>query len=140
MKNYILLLFSIVLFQNCEAQKKIKPTKTTTSIAKKSMDSLFYFKEGENQFLKNFETNLTFKTVSEDSRCPKNTQCIWQGVAVVELELMGIYTRPRLVKLSTVNDATKGYTNSVEFNNIKISLVEVSPYPDAKIKNQKTVS
>ena len=63
----------------------------------------------------------------EDSRCPKDVKCIWQGNAKAEIELTGIYTRPFTMELSTINDAKKGFSNSKQFNGYLISLVEVSP-------------
>ena len=88
---------------------------------------IIYFKEGENKFLKEYEMNVTFKKISEDSRCPTDVNCIWEGVAVAEIELMGLATRPFIIKLSTANDKLKGYVKTQEFNGYGISLVEVTP-------------
>ena len=88
---------------------------------------MIYLKEGENKFLKEYEMNVTFKRMVEDSRCPKDVQCIWAGNAIAEVELMGIYTRPVTVQLSTSNDANKGYANSEKFNGYKITLEDVTP-------------
>ncbi len=88
---------------------------------------MIYLKEGENKFLKEYEMNVTFKRMVEDSRCPKDVQCIWAGNATAEVEFMGTYTRPVTVQLSTSNDASKGYANTEKFNGYKITLEEVTP-------------
>lgn len=88
---------------------------------------IIYLKEGENKFLKEYEMNVTFKRITEDSRCPKDVQCIWQGNAMAEVELMGIYTRPTTITLSTMNEANKGFVKTQTFNGYLISLIEVSP-------------
>lgn len=88
---------------------------------------IIYFREGENKFLKEYEMNVTFKRMVEDSRCPQGVNCVWEGVAVAEVELMGLATRPATVKLSTISDAKKGYTKIQIFNGHSISLVEVRP-------------
>ncbi|WHF53003.1 hypothetical protein QGN23_06920 [Chryseobacterium gotjawalense] len=89
--------------------------------------NVVYFKEGENKFLKEYEMNVTFKRMLEDSRCPKDVQCIWAGNAMAEIEVMGLYTRPVILQLSTMNDVNRSYYNTQSFNGYKILLVEVSP-------------
>lgn len=131
--KFILIFLVSVFFSSCNAQKT-KSYKLKNNIQKQQsttnkMQKIYYFKEGENKFLKEFETNFTVKSVTEDSRCPKNVQCIWQGVASVELELMGIYTRPKTVVLSTTTNPEKGYFNTIDFNDLTIKLEEISPYP-----------
>lgn len=88
---------------------------------------VIYLKEGENKYLKEYEMNVTFKKMTEDSRCPKDADCIWAGVATAEVEFMGVYTRPVTLMLSTMTDAKKGYSKSDNFNGYTISLVEVAP-------------
>ena len=93
----------------------------------KNTAGVIYLKEGENKFLKEYEMNVTFKKMTEDSRCPEGVNCVWEGVAVAEVELMGLATRPVTVRLSTMNDAKKGHTKTQDFNGHTVSLVEVAP-------------
>ena len=108
----------------------LPPDQKALETAKKEQQNtsnVIYFKEGENKFLKEYETNVTFKQITEDSRCPKDVNCIWAGVATAEIEVMGLHTRPVTMKLSTINDANKNYRKSQNFNGFSISLVELSP-------------
>ena len=113
----------------------LPPDKEAVEIAKKEQQNstmkntagIVYLKEGENKFFKEYEMNVTFKKMTEDSRCPKDVDCIWAGVATAEVEFMGLYTRPVTLKLSTLNDSKKGYAKSQEFNGYTISLMEVTP-------------
>lgn len=113
----------------------LPPDKEAVETAKKEQQNstvkntagIVYLKEGENKFFKEYEMNVTFKKMTEDSRCPKDVNCIWAGVATADVEFMGLYTRPVTLKLSTMSDAKKGYTKSQEFNGYTISLVEVTP-------------
>lgn len=109
-----------------------KEAQETAKAEQQSASNVIYFKEGENKFLKQYETNVTFKQITEDSRCPKGVNCIWAGVATAEIELMGLYTRPVTLKLSTINDAKKNYHKSQNFNGFSISLVELSPEPTSE--------
>lgn len=132
MKEKTLLLFGIILLVNCSSQKSV--AKTPAASEKSSMENknIIYFKEGENKFLKEYQMNVTFKRISEDSRCPQGTQCIWSGVAVADVELMSTTSRPVMVRFSTQEVSGKDFHKSHYFNGYKISLIEVTPYPTEK--------
>lgn len=122
---------------NCNAQKNTPSTKvnvdgnsTMTTINNKDGE-IIYFNEGENRFLKEYQMNVTFKGISEDSRCPKDVTCIWAGVAVAQVEVMGTTTRPMTLHLASIDNKGRNYHKSTEFNGYTISLVDVQPYPGA---------
>lgn len=118
-----------------ESVVKSPPSKVSAEAAKKEQQNstvpntagIIYLKEGENKFLKEYEMNVTFNKMTEDSRCPKDVDCIWAGVATAEVEFMGVYTRPVTLMLSTMTDAKKGYSKSQNFNGYTIELVEITP-------------
>ncbi|MBW8360200.1 MAG: hypothetical protein K0M63_10425 [Weeksellaceae bacterium] len=109
--------------------KSATPKQTSTSQTTQKMAGIVYFKEGESVFLKDQEMSFFFKKMLEDSRCPKGVNCVWEGVATAEVELMGSYTRPVKVKLSTVDSPQKGYNNKAIFNGYQYTLVQADPYP-----------
>lgn len=145
MFNQILIAtFTLLSLSACTGQKaaqnsKTKSEKTAQPLVLKSPknstknnmenENIVQFNEGENKFLKDSEMNVTFQKVVEDSRCPADVECVWAGVATVDVQLMGTYTRPVNVKLSTIDDVKKGYSKYAIFNGYKISLVELNPYP-----------
>lgn len=117
-----------------EMSDGLPPDKEAAKIAKeeqanasKKNSEIIYFKEGENKFLKEYEMNVTFKKMTEDSRCPTDVNCVWEGVATAEIELMGLATRPYMIKLSTINNTSRNYKKTQTFNGYSISLVELSP-------------
>ena len=70
---------------------------------------------------------VTFKDVSEDSRCPKNVTCIWEGRAVCNLTVQKtgvtgelVLTQPGLT-LTPATQEYQGYQYSFR----------VEPYPEA---------
>ena len=95
--------------------------------ANPNQSNLVYLKEGENIYVKEYKMNVTFKGMVEDSRCPKDVQCIWAGNATAEVEFMGVATRPRVYQFSTTIDAKKGHFTKQNFNGYEISLVSVTP-------------
>lgn len=133
------ILFSLGIFAltGCDAQKKAKADSKTTEMttntkANDQKGDLIYLDEGENQFLKEYQMNITFKGISEDSRCPEGVNCIWAGVALAQIEVMGTTTRPVLLNLASMDFPNKNYHQSAKFNGYTITLQEVTPYPKAE--------
>ncbi len=83
-------------------------------------------KEGENKFVKELGMNITFKKIVEDSRCPKDVNCVWEGAATAEIEVMGLETRPMTLRVSTVNQGAK-YSKMQQFNGYNITLDQLTP-------------
>lgn len=133
------LLFSLGIFAltGCEAQKKTKTeTKTPemtahTQSSDEQKNDLIYLSEGENKFLLDYKMNITFKGITEDSRCPEGVNCIWAGAALAQIEVMGTSTRPVLLNLASMDFPNKNYHQSAEFNGYTITLQQVTPYPKA---------
>lgn len=122
---------------NCNVQKETKTStgvntdKTGVTKTNSKDGEIIYFSEGENKFLKEYQMNVTFKRISEDSRCPKDVTCVWAGVAVAQVEIMGTATRPMTLNLASIDNKGRNYNTSTEFNGYTISLVDVQPYPGA---------
>lgn len=112
-----------------DKKAKEQAEKESSQNAAQMQSQVIYFNEGENKFLKEYEMNVTFKKLIEDSRCPEGVNCIWQGAATAEVELMGLATRPYTVRVSTISDTQKGYSKAADFNGYTITLANVTPTP-----------
>ena len=135
-KTSFLAALTMVLL-SCKAQntdEKTSQKKTTETTAMENAGKIQYFTLGEPKFIKGLEANITYKTLVEDSRCPEGTQCVWAGVAKIQLELMGTYTRPSIIELANSNNPTNTPTY-VDFNGYRITVKEVYPYPKFTPKN-----
>ncbi|WP_228377675.1 hypothetical protein [Chryseobacterium gallinarum] len=133
----IILSLGILALTGCDAQKKVKTNTTSSGMTTdiKTADrneGIIYFNEGENKFLKEYQMNVTFKGVSEDSRCPEGVNCIWAGAALAQVEVMGIATRPVTLNLASTDFPAKNYHQSANFNGLKFTLQEVAPYPKSE--------
>lgn len=133
------ILFSIGLMSvlNCNTQKEahvknassLNTPQTGMNSTSAKNDSLISLSEGENKFLKEYDMNITFKGVSEDSRCPEGVNCIWAGVAVAQVEVMGTATRPVILNLASTENPGRNYHQSADFNGYTITLKTIAPYP-----------
>ena len=83
-----------------------------------------------NEYI-SIDSSLTVEIVNiQDSRCPSDVVCVWQGEALVEIEVKEIQTYSTV--LST-------YDNQIDtLGNYSIELVDIKPYPvsDKAIKTK----
>lgn len=131
MRTVLFIILSVVLV-NCASQKADVVQRNAQS--EQSSGTLqINLKEGETRFLKDIKTNITFRNITEDSRCPQGVDCIWAGVAVADLELMSVHSRPQNVQLATMKIIGRNYNNTTQFNGYEFKLIKVLPYPSDKI-------
>ena len=69
---------------------------------------------------------IRFSALIQDSRCPKEVQCIRAGNATIALELLEAKENRTEIELSTDSGA-----DQTTFGHYKIQLVDVQPYPTA---------
>jgi hypothetical protein len=79
---------------------------------------------GQTAFFDEANTYISFLEVSEDSRCPKDVQCVWAGRVGV---LLGVEQEGSL--LPVVLSKGPGGTESVAVKGYNLLLVSVSPEP-----------
>ena len=114
MKKYFWgILFLFVLMKSCSAQYFKTPDEKTMQ----EKATFVVLKLGENQFLEQQQMNITFVKVKKEEEYSAD-------IAVVEV--MGVYTRPRLLYLSKNPIPVKKYGNQAVFNGWKISLEKFS--------------
>ncbi|MDR6464419.1 hypothetical protein [Chryseobacterium sediminis] len=136
----IILSLGIFALTGCDAQKKSKintkatemPSGTKITSTDNQKDGVLYLSEGENKFLREYQMNVTFKGVSEDSRCPEGANCIWAGVALAQVEVMGTSTRPMILNLASADYPGRDYHQSAEFNGYILTLQDVTPSPKSQ--------
>lgn len=70
---------------------------------------------------------LCFDSLIQDSRCPMNTNCVWQGAATVQLSMIkGSQTHS--FHLSTIDLAPQYNTDTIVAG-YRVRLMNVTPYP-----------
>lgn len=92
----------------------------------------FKLKPGQQATVKGTKLRIKFVAVENDSRCPIGVTCVWAGNAAAKFQLS--YGKDsKVVTLNTSN--VPSFSNEVEYRGYKISLVNLSPYP----QNNRTV-
>lgn len=81
---------------------------------------------GEEKAVANSVVRLAFGLVVEDSRCPIDAMCVWQGNAMVELGIRAGMGPTFPIRLNTTLEP-----RSTVWNGIRISLLELQPAPRA---------
>lgn len=84
----------------------------------------FKVKVGEMAACTCKEVAIQFVAVTEDSRCPKNTNCVWAGEIKTSIMINGTTHEMKL-------GAEEKGSAKIEVGNYSVQLLEVSPYPEA---------
>jgi hypothetical protein len=79
---------------------------------------------GESTAIGSTGVTITFRAVTEDSRCPLNAVCVWQGNGRVALTLANGYGATRDATLNTALDPRR-----LDFAGLRITLSGLAPHP-----------
>ena len=92
---------------------------------------------GLNKSMKipNSKVSLQFKEVVEESRCPVDVTCIWEGIAIVNVEAVSANEKTNF-QVSTRDFLQKNVTKSFSFSGYRFTLTDLKPYPGGKEESQ----
>ena len=91
-------------------------------------------KIGEQAAIKGSNLELTFVDLSEDSRCPSSVVCIWEGRAIVNLQLK---INNDLEEIELISRSGHPQIAEKSIGDWDIRLVNVSPYPETQTPIEK---
>jgi hypothetical protein len=91
----------------------------------------FSIKVGQQLKLEGADSQVKFKGVPQDSRCPTNVNCVWEGNAEVSLEWM-VDKCPTSITLNT--HATSGTGAESKVGGFRVKLIQLEPYPHSEKK------
>jgi hypothetical protein len=84
----------------------------------------FDLKAGQSARVTNTPITVIFRSVSQDSRCPSDVQCVWAGDGAVVLGLQSTAIPSQETTLHTNLDP-----KFVDYSGYRISVVGLAPYP-----------
>jgi hypothetical protein len=76
--------------------------------------------------------NVKFVEMIEDSRCPKDVDCVWSGNARIKIEVKRDGSAAQIIELNTnIND------KSARYDGLLIELISLTPEPANNIRINK---
>lgn len=91
-----------------------------------AVEEEFTLSPGETATVSGTSVRLTFDRVSEDSRCPTDVNCIWEGDAVVVLKIK-VEAEEATREVHTQGGASR--SRSARAGNYLVTLVRLEPAP-----------
>lgn len=85
----------------------------------------FELKAGEFATVGGAGLKVGFQGVSEDSRCPVNVQCVWEGDAAVEVTL----EKPPATKATRILHTSARNPRETVYEGLKVRLKDLAPLP-----------
>ena len=127
--KYVLVLVLAFSFTSCCSQKET--TESTASENQKVIATESFTKIKMGQLTPFGNTMLKLKQVTNDSRCPEGTQCIWAGEVSV---IVGMYDNGKFVKDINITFSPKDVTKNkpyllFETEDSKYFATGMTPYP-----------
>jgi hypothetical protein len=113
----ILIAISLVILFSCKKEASTANTSTITV----TLDNCSSEETGVQDF------QICFDSLLEDSRCPSNAVCIWQGVAKAKFRF-NVNNQEHIVHLSTL-DIAPYYNNDTAVGNAHLKLIDIAPHP-----------
>ncbi len=114
----------LLLIINCKTQT----SKTETSVVSNNTVKIDLEKQVK---IPNSKINLKFTEVTEDSRCPVDVTCVWEGIATVNI-VANSNNQTTNFSVGTRDFSAKNISKSFNFSGYKFTLTEVAPQPGEK--------
>lgn len=89
---------------------------------------------GETQFNSSQDLSINFDTILEDSRCPVDVVCVWEGNAEIKFILS---SNDSFVDF-TLNTAGSYFNTDTTLYGYEIELIDLLPYPHSQIQHPIT--
>lgn len=121
----------LLLMSNCKTQTSQTETSTVTN----NTVTIGLDKQVK---IPNSKINLQFKEVVEESRCPVDVTCVWEGIAIINVDAVSGNQKSNF-RVATRDFEQKNVKNSFSFSGYKFTLIELKPQPGGK-EEPETVS
>ncbi|MFT4759029.1 MAG: hypothetical protein ACI9XO_000170 [Paraglaciecola sp.] len=127
MKNLTSLFFAVMLFSmtSCDTKKAQEDT-DTVDYNTVQLDAPFKMTQKKGVKFENDDLKITFDNISEDSRCPEGTTCVWEGQVKVNLT---VKTKNGSEKVEILRKGKQKENAIQQIGTHTIYLMAVNPYP-----------
>lgn len=129
MTRTILTLAVVILFLgSCGGDQGVNPDNGQDR-AHKTVSNPFELGFGETVTVVKEGVSVTFAEVIEDSRCPIDAQCIWEGRAVLGLQVIDFPSDTFFVQVALRPGSLGPIPPPLDTLGFRFALIEVRPYP-----------
>ena len=99
-----------------------------TSCSKANFPEDVEIESGDSVYFRKDKLGVAFKAVKEDSRCPENVECFWEGkvTLLIDVKIEEIVNE---VELSSKSSAIDQYPNTATIGPYTFELIDVDPKP-----------
>lgn len=128
MKNLTLLFLMtiLVLATSCDTKKAQMEDTDTMDYNTVQFDAPFKMTQKKGVAFENDDLKIIFNTISEDSRCPEGTTCVWEGQVKVNLT---VKTKNASEQVEMLRKGGQKENAIQQVGNHTIYLMAVNPYP-----------
>ena len=124
-KHYIIIgLFSIIVIILIAGCVKQIPQESAISA---NLDTPFQLEINQIASIDSNDIRIKFLNITEDSRCPSDVVCVWEGQATVVVNI--VKNNQNLGDFSLTNRAAHEDLAMKNFDGYSIKLMKVDPYP-----------
>jgi hypothetical protein len=121
--------FAIVAAVGCMTPSQPMPAGGVSPTIQVQTDRQFDLMAYQEAVVEGTSLRIRFNTVSNESRCPSDVQCVWAGNAIVSLTLTSSGNQSGSATLNTTLDP-----KFADYAGYRITLVGLKPYPKSGSK------
>jgi hypothetical protein len=105
------------------AMTAIAPSARSNAIMSARLGEMFTIKVGEQAFIEAEDLTITFVSVVEDSRCPIDVRCTWEGNTRIVITLSKNKNKSASIELNT----SRLFAREGRYLDYRIGLVKLDP-------------
>lgn len=123
----ILVAVGIILISGCVQQIPQEPNQEQEDLINVDLDTLFQLEANQIAFIEPEGLKIKFFNITEDSRCPSDVQCFWEGQITIVVNIEKDDSNLGDFNLT----ARSGHEDLAikTFDGYSIKLIKVDPYP-----------
>ncbi|MCD9855855.1 hypothetical protein LUD75_14110 [Epilithonimonas sp. JDS] len=114
----------LLLMSNCKTQT----SQTETATVANNTVTIGLEQQAK---IPNSKVAIQFREVVEESRCPVDVTCVWEGIAIISVDAVSGNQKQNF-QVATRDFLQKNVTKSFNFSGYKFTLVELKPQPGGK--------
>jgi len=126
----IIIIVMIILYSTSTTSDINNTQKDSLNQINASLNAPFQLKINQTAIIKSENIKLTFLNVTEDSRCPEGTVCVWAGQVKALLLLEVNQSSHELFNLTLNFNETQSQKTRLGYT---VKLLKVDPYPKSNI-------